>query len=233
MALSPSIPTSFVPKQPVSPSKRPRTSGNNVFLIVSLIIAGLAIIASGGVYLYATYLTGVVNAKAAQISAAENNVSPNTVEQFIRLRDRLVAADTVLNQHVALSQFFALLESITIQNVNFSSLKINVLSDRSATISMSGVAHSFNALAAESTAFASQKQIKSAIFSGIQVNKDGTVSFTLNATLDPSIVIESTAPSTPALLTGTASSSTPTTQTFSNTSMQKAPLGSSTASTSP
>jgi hypothetical protein len=224
VALSPLIPTSFVPKQPVSPSRRPTSSGNNLFLLISLIIFGIVVFASAGVYLYATYLTGVEKTKAAQVAAAEAAVSPATVGQFIRLRDRLAAADTVLNQHVELSQFFTLLESITLQDVHFSNLKILVADDRSATITMTGDAHDFNSLAAESTAFAAQPDIKSAIFSGITANSSGTVAFTLTAALDPNLVIETTAPTTAVLLpVGSASSTVPTTQSLQTTSSTSTP----------
>lgn len=173
-----------------------------------MLILGLSILAAGGVYLYGAYLANVDKSKAAQVTTAEGNVDPATVEQFIRLRDRLTAAHTVLNQHVELSQFFTLLEGITIQNVHFTSLKITVANDRTATIELMGNALDFNALAAESSAFAAQKGIKNAIFSGIQVNKTGGVGFTVDAKLDPSIVVEGAAPTSAALLQGATSTTT-------------------------
>lgn len=208
MALSPSIPTSFVPKQPVAPSKRPRSSGNNIFFIVSLIIGLIAVAGAAAVYLYSAYLTNVEKSKAAQVQAAENAVDPDTVQQFVRLRDRLTAADMVLNQHVELSQFFSLLESTTLQNVHYDSLDVTVNDDRSATISLVGEAADFNALAAQSAAFNAQKQFKDVIISGINVGSNGQVDFTVNATLDPSIVIESAPPSTPTILPAPASAAT-------------------------
>ena len=231
MALSPSIPTSFVPKQPVSPSKRPHSSGSNLFLVLSIVIVVIAVAVSGAVYLYASYLTGVEKTKAAQVTAAENNVSPGTVEQFIKLRDRLSAADLLLNKHVELSQFFTLLEGITLQNVHFNSLKITVNADNSATIDMAGDALNFNALAAESTTFAAEQNVKSAIFSGISVNKDNSVGFSLNATLAPALVTEAAAPTTAALLPGASSSSTPTSASFSNSAVTTATLATSTGTT--
>ena len=52
-----------------------------------------------------------------------------------------------------------------------------------------GVAKSFNALAAVSTAFASDGRVKDAIFSNIVVDAgDNSVSFALTATLDQELV---------------------------------------------
>ena len=54
---------------------------------------------------------------------------------------------------------------------------------------MQGVARSFNALAAESAAFADDKRIKRAIFSAITADKGGLVRFSLRAELDPKILV--------------------------------------------
>jgi hypothetical protein len=193
VALSPSIPTSFVPKQPVSTDKRRFASGgNNVLLILASVILALTVLAAGGTFLYQQYLKKAEAAKSAQILAEQKQVSADSVNKFIRLRDRLAAAKTVLNQHIVLSQFFNLLETITLQNVHFDGVSIEIADDRSAKITMTGQAKDFNALENQSTVFANQQYIKSAIFSGISVNKDNSVSFTVTANLDPAVVIEKT-----------------------------------------
>ena len=194
MALSPSIPTSFVPKQPVATDNRRFASGgNNILLIIASVILALTILAAGGTFLYEQYLKKVEAAKSAQILDEQKKVNPDSVNQFIRLRDRLVAAKTVLNQHIVLSQFFNLLETITLQNVHFDGVSISVAEDRSAKISMTGEAKDFNALENQSTVFANQKYIKSAVFSGIAVNdKDKSINFAVTANIDPSVLLEKT-----------------------------------------
>jgi hypothetical protein len=198
MALSPSIPTSFVPKQPISPQNRPfSTGGNNVLLITAVVILVLTLLIAAGTFLYVLFLQSEENAKGQQVITAQKSVDQNTVDQLVRLQKRLDAATAVMDQHVELSQFFTLLSSITAQGVYFNGITVEVADDRSATITMTGVAQDFNTLAYQSNVFASQKYIKSAIFSNIAVNKGNTVSFSLTANLDPAIVIESTAPQTP------------------------------------
>ncbi|HEX2792473.1 MAG TPA: hypothetical protein VHO23_02040 [Candidatus Paceibacterota bacterium] len=188
MAIPPTIPTSFVPKQPVQTTRRART-GTNVFMLVSFIVAGLALAGTVATFAYEKYLEQAHDGKAAELAAAEASISRDTVEEFLRLRDRFNATDTLLDQHVALSQFFDLLEAVTLTNVQFGTMSLIVDEGRVATLSMSGSAASFNALAAESTAFANEKRIRRAIFSGISTNETGRVSFTLDAELDPRLVI--------------------------------------------
>ena len=159
-----------------------------------MFLIGLAIVGSIGVFAYERYLTGVAERKAQEVAAAEAQVNPDTVEAFIRTRDRFTAAKDILDNHVAASQFFDLLESVTLQSVRFNGLSFLLAADRSAEIRMTGVATTFNALAAQSSAFATEKRIKSAIFSDIAVGPGGTVSFSLEADVDPRLLALSDTP---------------------------------------
>lgn len=197
MAIPPTIPTSFVPKQPVSTAARRPQSGLNAFLIIAGVVAGLAVLASGATFGYKTYLENVRTTKSTALETAQKEVNPETVEGFIRLRNRFNSAQTLLDQHVLTSQFFDTIEARTLQTVRFNSLILTVADDRSAEIQMEGVAKSFNALAAQSEAFASEKRIKRAIFSSIAVKENGTVGFKLSAELDPRLVLAGTAPVPP------------------------------------
>lgn len=191
MAPSPTIPTSFVPKQPVRPSQRFYKSGGNLFLLIACIALGVSLAGVAGVFAYERYLENVRESKSAAVQQAQADVDSATVEDFIRTRDRFTAAKGLLGSHVAVSQFFDLLESVTLQSVRFNSLSFILAEDRSAEIQMKGVARTFNALAAESSAFASEKRIKRAIFSDINVNANGTVSFALDADLSPNLLLMS------------------------------------------
>ncbi len=187
-------------------------SGTNLFLLIGLVVMGVSILAAAGVFGYQKYLEGVRDARAAELTEAQKNADSNTVDQFVRLRNRLLAANTLLSQHVALSQFFDVLEGLSLQNVRFESLKLTVGDDRTARIQMTGTARTFNALAAQSSAFAAEKRVKRAIFSGITINKDNTVAFTLQADLDPRLVVMGSAPQVSALApapSATASSTVP------------------------
>ncbi|MDB5195434.1 MAG: putative pilN [Parcubacteria group bacterium] len=206
MALPPSIPTSFVPKQPVT-SPRKRTSGANPFLALSYLVVIVALIGATGVFGYDYYLQGVAAKKAKDVAAAQHQIDQATVTEFIRLRDRFTAAKDILNNHIALSQLFDDLETLTLQGVQFHSLKIAVATDRKGTLSMDGTARTFNTLAAQSAAFASDKRIKRAIFSGINI-KGGLVTFTLNADIDPTLILGA-AGSNPAVQAPAAPASVP------------------------
>ena len=220
MALPPTIPTSFVPKQPLSAGARKATAGTNYLLIGAGIIFGIAVLAAAGVFGYKTYLENARDTKAAQLVQAQQEIDMDTIENFIRLRDRLRSTETIIGQHVLLSRFFEVLETRALQSVQLKTLSLKVNEDRSAEIEAGGVAASFNALAAQSASFAEEKRIKSAIFSDITPDKDGVIQFTLNANLDPRLITnaggeafvspsEAAAPPAPAAPSQSTPTSTP------------------------
>lgn len=187
MALPPNIPTSFVPKQPVTNHAHRSRDAHGPLYFGAIFLVATSIVGAGITFGYKTYIETVRDSKKAKLEIAERNINPTAVEDFIRLRNRIQAASTLLDQHVVNSQFFDVLESLTLQNVRFQSLILSVGADRTAKIEMRGLARSFNALAAESAAFAGEKRIKRAIFSSITADKNGVVSFSLRAELDPKL----------------------------------------------
>jgi hypothetical protein len=212
VAISPNIPTSFVPRQTVDTNRRKIRSGTDILLIGSLILLALTIAAAGAIYGYQLYLQKVSVSKAQDLQKAQAAIDQSTVEGFVRLSSRLANAKTILDQHIFPSQFFDLLENLTLQSVHFNTLTFTLNKDKSASIDMNGVAKNFNALAAQSAAFANEKRIKHAIFSGFSVNKDNSVSFELSAELDPKLVLSvGDASATSAGVTGSTTSITPST----------------------
>lgn len=222
MALPPTIPTSFVPKQPVATSSRKQQSGTNIFFIVGGVIAIVSVALAAGVFGYEMYLKNARDQKSANLTQAQKDVNIDTVEGFIRLKSRLNTVQNLLDQHVMLSEFFDTLESRTLQTVRFSGLSLAVEDDRSAEIKMEGVARSFNALAAQSSMIAAEKRIKRAIFSDISVNENGTVAFSLTATIDPRLITSGDVlpgiPDTATTLPAPAASTAPVAPTTATTS---------------
>jgi len=169
--------------------RRPQSVGANLFLIVTVIIGIAAAVAAGGTFAYEKYLTYQLEQKAAQLAAAQAQVDETRVEEFVRLRDRLASGEQILTSHVMLTRFFDTLEDVTLQNVRFSSMSITIAGDSTAKLDMEGTARNFNALAAQSSAFAGERTIRRAIFSGITLNDARQVEFRLTADLDSRLII--------------------------------------------
>lgn len=188
MALPPTIPTSFVPHSN-STQRQFRVDFFGAFAFFAYAILAVVFLLALGVFFYGRYLSVDKDAKDKKLLAAEAAIDSKTVENFVRLRDRLTSGDALLEEHVAFSGFFSSLEKVMPTTVSFTAL--HLLFDATGAPKMDGVgvAKNFNALAVASTAFAADGRIKDAIFSNIKINKDNSVSFSLVATLDRALIV--------------------------------------------
>ncbi len=152
-------------------------------------VSGFVLVLAIGIFFYGRILSSEQSAKDAELAKSEASINPATAESFARLRDRLSSGETLLTNHVAFSGFFVALGTIIPTTVRFTSLHLSLDNEGTAKLQGSGVAKSFNALAAASMAFTQDGRIKSAIFSNIVVSpRDNSVSFVIIATLDPKLV---------------------------------------------
>ncbi len=202
MALPPTIPTSFVPHEASASGRRFRADYSGAFSFFAYAVLAIVLALAIGVFLYGRILVATQSAKDAELAKAEAGVDPTTVESFIRLHNRLASGETLLANHAAFSGFFSLLQTIMPTTVRFSSLHLWFDNTGTANVEGTGVAKSFNALAAASSGFAENGMIKNAIFSNIVVSsKNNAVSFALAATLDPKLVAFTPSASAPAAAT--------------------------------
>ena len=201
MALPPSIPTSFVP-HPSSAAVRRRSDLTGAFAFfgygVLALVVGLAI----AVFIYNSILSATQAKKDAELAQAVAAIDPSTVSGFVHLRDRLSSGKNLLGKHVALSNFYRTFVTLMPQNTRLSALHITSAETGVITLEATGAAKSFNALAASSKSFAADGRIKDAIFSSIKV-QDNAVTFTLSATIDPSLTVFDPSVSTSAAATTT------------------------------
>lgn len=190
MALLPNIPTSFVPRAPLAERGNSTDGGiMGTLSVAAYVLLGVVFVLALGVFIYGRVLSATLASRDAALAKAEAAIDPATVEGFVRLRNRINSSQTLLANHVMFSGFFASLGTLLPANVRFTSLHISVDANGKAKVEGTGVARSFNTLAATSAAFATDGRIKDVIFSKISVNRDGSVSFGISAMLDPKLLL--------------------------------------------
>ena len=183
MAL-PTIPTSFSPTL----GKRQRSDLGGVFSFISYFVLGIALLLAVGVFSYEQLLAKNLSSQDAALAKVESSIDPATVEDFVQLRNRLDSSKTLLANHLSLSNFFYVLETVLPQTVRFSKLDITIDATGSVAVNGTGVSKSFNALSFASASFATDGRIKNVIFSKMSINKDGSVTFNFSATIDPKLL---------------------------------------------
>jgi hypothetical protein len=205
--------TTFIPKQPLAPitPSAYRRHTISIATLVSVTVFAAAIILAGGVFAYKAYLGSALADKKASLQKASSAFEPSLIEELKRLDKRIEHSKAVLANHVALSSFFDLLQSATIQNVQFKSLNLTTIEDGKITISLNGIARSYGSVALQSDSFNKAKGLKNPVFSQLNLDPAGNVSFAINALLDPSVFTYSNLVSggTDTTSPGTDASSTP------------------------
>ncbi|MEK7604321.1 MAG: hypothetical protein AAB442_00775 [Patescibacteria group bacterium] len=190
MALLPSIPTSFVPHPGGTPTKKTVSDIGGVLGFIAYGVLAIVFVIAIGVFIYGRLLSATSEAKAAAVTQAAAALDVKTVDEFVKLRDRLDAGARLMSSHVALSGFLTTLEAVMPSTIRFLSVRVSLDDSRTARFDAAGVAKNFNSLAVASVAFASDSRIKRAIFSNIGINKDDeSVTFSLSGGIDPSVVV--------------------------------------------
>src|SRR3989344_5427822 len=103
----------------------------------------------------------------------------------------LAQARTLLRSHVSPSAIFYFLSTVTLEKVQFNSFDLAVNKNGGATMTLSGTADSFSTVALQSDQLGASKVLRDVLFSGITVAETGKVSFTVNAGVDPDLILYS------------------------------------------
>lgn len=190
--MEPKFQTSFIPKQSLAPSpaaQRRSASNSRAFglgTVIAIVIFIGAVSASVLLFLYEQYLTRSIQSNQASLERAREAFEPALIKELGRLDDRINAANIILNQHIAPSALFTLLESITLQNVQFTSFSYTGEGTNGmVAISLSGKAKSFQTVALQSDLLGSNSYLKNTVVSELALDASGDVTFQVNANVDP------------------------------------------------
>jgi len=220
--MDPQTPASFIPKKSLDTSARARNSGalGGLLFLVGVFLFIVSIVAAGATFAYKGYLVKSIADKSASLQKTKEAFDLSAIENLLRIDLRIKQAGTLLQRHVAPSAIFSFLSLQTLQNLQFTSFNYALQDDGSAAVELEGIAAGFATVALQSDQFAASKALKDIVFSDIAVDPQGKVTFTVTATVDPSLinygknlnvapgVVQPQATTTPIVQT-TVSSSTP------------------------
>ena len=216
--------TTFIPKKPIVPeTSGPTPTSRPVGLLstISTILFFVAIICAIGVYVWEKYETQQSAKLAASIALVEKSFEPQLITQLQTLDTQLKSANSILANHTVVTPIFNVLASSTLPQVQFTKMSLIDDATKGLTVTMSGVANSYQTIAQESDVLGSTSAFKNVLFSNFVLTTSGQISFDLSFYVDPSISNFVTAPlaavTTPAPATTSAATQTFTLPQTSNT----------------
>lgn len=192
--MDPSIPTSFIPKRPVSTGSFQSASSSGtrsvgLLSVITVVVVIATAVSFGGVYLYEKRLVSQKSTLEQSIDTARDGVGTEFVSDMQRLNARISGVQTLLASHIVVSPIFAALEATTLRSVQYSQFKYDIGVDPLTKgpvvkVDLSGNARSYSTIALQSDAFLESKLIKNPVFSGLNVDdKTGRVEFKLAFTV--------------------------------------------------
>lgn len=188
--MEPKFQSSFIPKGPLATTgtatRISRQSERSFLGTLSVFVFILAILAAGGAYGYQWYLQRSIGQMGQSLAAARTTLDPDTINRISSLSQRMTSTKTLLDNHQIISPLFTYLENSTLKTVQFTKFSYTS-GDEGLLLKMDGVARGYNALALQSQIFSSSPYLKNIVFENLSLNDKGDVTFTMSATLDPSV----------------------------------------------
>lgn len=183
-----SFQTSFIPKKPVIDStshKQPKS----LFMIVSMFILFVMVVASVGLFLYKNYLLKQKEVLSASLGTVRDSFEQDTISELELYDKRASAAKEVLDGHIVLSPMFTLLGSLTIPSIQYTKFE-HETTDKGFFVKISGTARDYRSIALQADVFNSTKgrSFKNVVFANLTKEKTGFVGFDLEFMVDPALL---------------------------------------------
>lgn len=193
-------PSSFIPKggaQYSGPIASRKHHGPSLILKVSILIIAIAALAAGGVFFYSQYLESDLADKKQQLTQAQAAFDPEIIDELEQVDSRINAAQEILDDHTVVTPVFEVVESITLESVQLTSLTVispemveqeqDDDDQRGARVEVSlvGVARDYAAVALQSQALKENEVIQDPVLSNFALNDQGNVEFSIEFSLAP------------------------------------------------
>lgn len=183
--------TSFIPKQSLAPAanRAPRSvSGLN---LLAWFLFAVSILSAGGTFLWNKTLQSRITSMKGQIASVK--LEENTINDIKALDKRLKSSEEILNSHISVSPIFKALQQRTLKTVSFTKFTYAIADptgkNKTVTVSMSGRAKSYDAIAQQADELSKNEYIINPIFSNMTLDElRGIISFDLTFTVNPALV---------------------------------------------
>lgn len=182
--MEPKFQTSFIPKNPVVSNQAPVQPITNLSFslgpIVATVLFMISLILSIGLFIYERQINTKISEAKDSIELAKQAFEPKVVADLILISDQMESVKTILNNHVVVSNLLAILQSLTIPSVRFTSFSFDNKPDGNLKVSIEGETVSYSHVARQASVFGSSEFLKNIYFSSIDLSDKGLVTMKLS-----------------------------------------------------
>lgn len=183
--------TSFIPKRTTiatAPYATAKSSAVSFFNVIAIVVFLSTIAGAVGVFAFKGLLANQIVEKRAMLEKAQGAFEPDFIKKMVRLNDRITHARELLDNHVAVSPLFEVIENSTLRTVRFKDFKYFLEDAQSVKLTMRGEARNFASIVLQSDQFGKNKYLRDQLFADFNLDQVGNVGFTFTAGVDRSLV---------------------------------------------
>lgn len=179
------MPDDLISKRQLPPRTQFITQSSALLFNMAVILFLLFLAVWGGLYLFRRSLESNAANWREQISALEQELRPDLLNQLIALSNSLSATRDILANHFFSSNTLALLERDTHPQVAFTSFQYAADGRK---IDLAAKAGSYRVVAEQVTIMEADPQVESVNFGGLKLDEKGLVDFKLSIVFKPSLL---------------------------------------------
>lgn len=166
------------------------SAGTSIFLVIGIILFLASLVVGGVVYANKLRLANSIdgeNGLRASLKKASDAYDKPFLQKVTRFDKKLSSASTLLSAHTTLNPLFEELNKSTLQTVRFTSFDYSS-QESGPKLELRGEAESFQSIALQSSEFANSRKFLDVVFSDLNVDNTGKVTFSLSMGVDPTLV---------------------------------------------
>jgi hypothetical protein len=183
------VPSSqFIPKKTFVPVVPPKKRPIGLVLLLSLIIFFASVGYYAFQYVYNLSLQRQIDSLKASIGIQQSKFEAATLQKLTKTDGKISAVKEILSKHTSLVPLFNLLDTYTLQSVRFRGFSFSVDPTAGPEIHITGDAAGYASIALQSDSFNTSGKLKNIVFSDLNLDQNGRVLFTLNASVDPTLL---------------------------------------------
>jgi hypothetical protein len=203
--MEPKFQTSFIPKKTLTPAANGAVTAGlpkpqvrhsfSVFMSLSVLLFILSLAGIGGAYAWKQYLLSSQKNYQQELAQRKEQFKVSSINKLKKISVQIDTTSELINRHVAISELFSIIQSLTVESVRFTSLNVTIPKEGSSVqISMSGLGKNLSAVAFQSDVLSHLEQyglrnvIKNPIITDPSLDPNTAVTFGFSAEIDPTLL---------------------------------------------
>lgn len=201
--MEPKFNTSFIPKKSLQADVSGTTAGKDRFVrrrdvrgpgyYLMLMVFLASVVISLGVFGYTKIVESNIQEKIARLERQKESFDEDTVAMLTRADSQITNAKKILAGHVAVSELFTLLETITLSRVQYTELEYTGMPNQTAVVSISGQAKNFQDVALQTEQYRLHQSLYKPVVRDLERQENRTIDFSIDLAADQRLVTFSSA----------------------------------------